>query len=266
MAIQMTSKTSQALKTNKAAGKGSLIGYFPAGYPTLDASVDAAIAMCKNGVDVLELGVPYSDPVMDGLVIQEATNQALETGFKLAQVFEAVKRITDTVDTPVLVMTYWNPVLSYGVEKFARDLKAAGGAGLITPDLIPDEAQEWLRVSDEFDLDRVFLAAPTSSASRVKNACDLSRGFVYAVSTMGITGARDSVDNLAKQVVAAVRDASPQQNTAVGIGISTAEQVADVNSYADGAIVGSAFVKAYAAGGLDALTKKVQEVSAGLNK
>ncbi len=262
----MPSKTSLRLKQNKESGKGSLIGYFPAGYPSLDESVEAAIAMCQNGVDVLELGVPYSDPVMDGLVIQEATNQALTSGFRLSQTFEAVAKITAAVDTPVLVMTYWNPVLSYGVEKFAKDLKAAGGAGLITPDLIPDEASDWLKVSDELDLDRVFLAAPTSSPERVKNACDLSRGFVYAVSTMGITGARDTVDNLAKQVVSAIRTASPTQNTAVGIGISTADQVVEVNTYADGAIVGSAFVKAYQAGGLDALTKKVQEVSAGLRK
>ena len=260
----MPSKTSEVLKANKQSGKGSLIGYFPAGYPTLDDSVDAAIAMCKSGVDVLELGVPYSDPVMDGLVIQEATSQALENGFKLSQVFDAVKRITSEVSTPVLVMTYWNPVLSYGVEKFARELKEAGGAGLITPDLIPDEASQWLEASDKYELDRVFLAAPTSSAARVKNACDLSRGFVYAVSTMGITGARDTVDNLAKQVVSAVRSAAPDQNTAVGIGISSSEQVVDVNSYSDGAIVGSAFVKAYQADGLDGLAKKVREISAGL--
>ena len=260
----MTSKTSKVLKANKSSGHGSLIGYFPAGYPTLDESVQAAIAMCKNGVDVLELGVPYSDPVMDGLVIQEATNEALESGFKLSQVFEAVKQITAAVDTPVLVMTYWNPVLSFGVENFARELKAAGGAGLITPDLIPDEASEWLKVSDAYDLDRVFLSAPTSSPVRVQNACELSRGFVYAVSTMGITGARDTVDNLAKQVVANIREAAPDQNAAVGIGISTSDQVLDVNSYADGAIVGSAFVKAYAAGGINALTEKVKEISAGL--
>lgn len=262
----MTSRTSAVLKENKLSGKGSLIGYFPAGYPTLEESVAAAVTMCQNGVDVLELGVPYSDPVMDGLVIQEATQEALENGFRLSQVFEAVKAITSQVDTPVLVMTYWNPVLSYGVEKFARELKEAGGAGLITPDLIPDEAGEWLAVSDEYDLDRVFLAAPTSSAVRMKTACDLSRGFVYAVSTMGITGTRDSVDNLAKQVVAGVRNASSQQNTAVGIGISTSEQVVDVNSYADGAIIGSAFVKAYAIGGLDSLKSKVLEVTAGLSK
>jgi tryptophan synthase alpha chain len=203
---------------------------------------------------------------MDGLVIQQATELALENGFKLKQVFDAVSAITAAVDTPVLVMTYWNPVLSYGVENFARDLAAAGGAGLITPDLIPDEASEWLTASDKFDLDRVFLAAPTSTPERVKNASELSRGFVYAVSTMGITGTRDSVDDLAKSVVASVRHESDSQNTAVGIGISSANQVTDVNSYADGAIVGSAFIKAYSQGGIEALKNKVRELAAGNTK
>ena len=261
----MSSKTADVLIARKSSGKGSLIGYFPAGYPTLEKSVEAAIAMCKNGVDVLELGVPYSDPVMDGLVIQQATEQALENGFKLKQVFDAVKQITAAVDTPVLVMTYWNPVISYGVDKFAHDLAEAGGAGLITPDLIPDEAKEWLEASDKYELDRVFLTAPTSTPERVKNACDLSRGFVYAVSTMGITGTRESVDDLAKQVVESVRNASATQNTAVGIGISSASQVREVNDYADGAIVGSAFIRAYADGGVDALATKTAELAKALN-
>lgn len=260
------SKTSDVLRANKAAANGSLIGYFPAGYPTLGESIEAAITMCQNGVDVLELGVPYSDPVMDGVVIQEATLAALEGGFKLKQTFEAVRAITSVVDTPVLVMTYWNPVLSYGIEKFAHDLAEAGGAGLITPDLIPDEAREWLEISDKYALDRVFLAAPSSSEQRIQTACDLSRGFVYAVSTMGITGARGEVDANAQKVVANVRKASSSQNTAVGIGISTAEQVAEVNQYSDGAIVGSAFVRAYQQGGVEALKAKVQELSAGLRK
>lgn len=260
----MTSKTAEVLKANKQAGNGSLIGYFPAGYPTLEASINASIAMCKNGVDVLELGVPYSDPVMDGLVIQEATLEALGNGFKLKQTFDAVRAITAEVDTPVLVMTYWNPVLQYGVENFARDLAAAGGAGLITPDLIPDEAREWLEVSDKYELDRVFLGTPSSSTERMKTACDLSRGFVYAVSTMGITGARDEVDANARKVVAKVREASQTATTAVGIGISTADQVLEVNSYSDGAIVGSAFVRAYAQGGIEELTEKVIELSAKL--
>jgi tryptophan synthase alpha chain len=254
------SKTAERFASNKAAGRKTLVGYFPIGYPTLNESVDAAIAMCKNGVDILELGVPYSDPVMDGLVIQQATGEALAKGFKLAQVFEAVKAVTEAVDTPVLVMTYWNPVIQFGVEDFAQALQQAGGAGLITPDLIPDEANDWLKVSDELSLDRVFLATPTSSPARMQRACELSRGFVYSVSTMGITGTRDSVDDLAQQVVTAVRATGTNQNTAVGIGISTAEQVLDVNKYADGAIVGSAFVRAYQDGGLAQLIEKVKEL------
>lgn len=262
----MTSKTSAVLKANKVSGNGSLIGYFPAGYPTLEGSIEAAIAMCENGVDVLELGVPYSDPVMDGVVIQEATLEALENGFKLKQVFDAVREITAKVDTPVLVMTYWNPVLQYGVENFARDLVAAGGAGLITPDLIPDEAGEWVDISDKYDLDRVFLGTPSSSTDRMKTAAELSRGFVYAVSTMGITGARAEVDANARKVVAKVREVSTEANTAVGIGISTADQVVEVNSYSEGAIVGSAFVRAYAEGGVEALKSKTIELSARLKK
>jgi tryptophan synthase alpha chain len=255
------SKTAKKFEENRAQGKSTLVGYFPIGYPTLQESIDVAIAMCQNGVDVLELGVPYSDPVMDGLVIQEATEKALSNGFKLAQVFEAVAAVTAVVDKPVLVMTYWNPVMQYGIEKFASDLKTAGGAGLITPDLIPDEAGEWLSVSEAHDLDRVFLATPTSSESRLKTACELSRGFVYSVSTMGITGTRDSVDELAKKVVSGVRATNTNQNTAVGIGISTASQVVDVNSYADGAIVGSAFVRAYQNGGMNELVEKVKELN-----
>jgi tryptophan synthase alpha chain len=258
------SKTYDTLRARKQANRGSLVGYFPAGYPTLQESIDAAVAMCQSGVDVLELGVPYSDPVMDGPVIQDATEIALANGFKLKQVFEAVAAITARVDTPVLVMTYWNPVIQYGVENFARDLAGAGGAGLITPDLIPDEASDWLAISDKYNLDRVFLSAPTSSVERVQNATALSRGFVYAVSTMGITGAREELDSLARQVVAGVRGANPEQNTCVGIGISTAEQVAEVNDYADGAIVGSAFVKAYAAGGVEALKAKVSQLASKL--
>jgi tryptophan synthase alpha chain len=255
------SKTAEKFEANRAAGRDTLVGYFPIGYPTLEESIEAAITMCQNGVDVLELGVPYSDPVMDGPVIQAATEQALSSGFKLSQVFDAVSAVTSVVDTPVLVMTYWNPVIQYGVDRFARQLSESGGAGLITPDLIPDEAGDWLEVSDKFDLDRVFLATPTSSEKRMLAACELSRGFVYSVSTMGITGTRDEVDSLAKQVVSAVRNTATNQNTAVGIGISTAAQVSEVNDYADGAIVGSAFVRAFQEGGLNALKNKVQELN-----
>jgi tryptophan synthase alpha chain len=240
-----------------------LIGYFPLGYPTLDDSIEAAVAMCEAGVDVLELGIPYSDPVMDGLVIQKATEKALENGFRLSNSFEAIRKITSRVKAPVLVMTYWNPVLAYGVERFASDLAESGAAGAITPDLIPDEATKWISATDAHNLDRVFLATPSSSDSRVGNASKGSRGFVYAVSTMGITGAREDLDAKAKEVVSRVRSNAPKSLTAVGIGISTEDQVRQVNSYADGAIVGSAFIAAYASKGLSGLTAKVRELAKG---
>lgn len=259
------SVTEKTLKANRDLG-GSLIGYFPLGYPSLEESVEAAVAMCESGVDVLELGIPYSDPVMDGIVIQEATQIALANGFRLRDTFDAVRSVTSRVTAPVLVMTYWNPVMQYGEERFAKDLAESGAAGAITPDLIPDEAVNWIRATEDLGLDRVFLATPTSTDSRTQRACTSSKGFVYAVSTMGITGARDDLDQNAKKVVAQVRAQSSSSMTAVGIGVSSAAQVKEINNYADGAIVGSAFVKAYQEGGIDALRAKVSELAKGKNK
>jgi tryptophan synthase alpha chain len=248
-------------RRNEEAG-GALIGYLPVGFPTLDESVDAAVALVENGVDVLELGLPYSDPVMDGTVIQAATQQALANGFRLAHGFEAVRRITERVDAPVLVMTYWNPVVQYGVDRFADDLAAAGGAGLITPDLIPDEAADWIAASERTGLDRVFLAAPTSTDERLRQATEASRGFVYAVSTMGVTGARASVDDAARALVGRLRNAGAD-SVCVGIGISTSEQVSEVLSYADGAIVGAMLVKSLADGGVAGVRAAASSLAAG---
>lgn len=245
--------------------KNALIGYLPLGFPDLQTSIDAAVALIDNGVDILELGVPYSDPVMDGLVIQEATQVALAQGFKLQHAFDAVKAITARVDAPVLLMTYYNPIVQYGVDRFAADLAAAGGAGLITPDLIPDEAGEWLEASEKYNLDRVFLAAPSSSEERLVSAVKHSRGFVYAVSTMGITGARADVDVAAKSLVGRLRDAGAT-HVGVGVGISTGSQVQEVLGYADGAIVGSALVKALNDGGVNAVAACAAELSRGKKK
>jgi tryptophan synthase alpha chain len=222
--------------------------------------------MCESGVDVLELGIPYSDPVMDGIVIQEATELALANGFRLKDTFEAIRSVTSRVDAPVLVMTYWNPVMQFGEERFAQELAESGAAGAITPDLIPDEAESWIKATDSLGLDRVFLATPTSTDVRTQRACASSKGFVYAVSTMGITGARDDLDQNAMKVVAQVRSQSADSMTAVGIGVSTASQVREINKYADGAIVGSAFVRAYQDGGIEALRAKVAELAKGKNK
>ena len=241
---------------------GALIGYLPGGFPTFDESVEAAVSLVEHGVDVLELGLPYSDPVMDGPVIQAATQQALANGFRLAHGFEAVRRITERVDAPVLIMTYWNPVVQYGVERFADDLAAAGGAGLITPDLIPDEAADWIAASERTGLDRVFLAAPTSTDARIHQAVDASRGFVYAVSTIGITGARADVDAAARTLVGRLTEAGAPASC-VGVGISTAAQVAEVLEYAEGAIVGSALVKALASGGVAAAGELAAELARG---
>jgi tryptophan synthase alpha chain len=256
------SRVEQVIATRKAAGSGALIGYLPAGFPNLETSIEAAIALAENGVDVIEFGLPYSDPVMDGVVIQEATQQALSNGFRLNHGIEAVAAITARVDVPVLVMTYWNPIVQFGVERFADELLAAGGAGLITPDLVPDEAREWLDASDRTGLDRVFLAAPSSTPSRLHQAVEKSRGFVYAVSTMGITGARTDVDSAARSLVERLRTAGAT-SACVGIGISTPEQVQEVFGYADGAIVGSMLVKALADGGVDAVAAAAAHLATG---
>jgi tryptophan synthase alpha chain len=177
--------------------------------------------------------------------------------------FDLLKEITSRVSTPVLVMSYWNPIMQFGVERFARDLKAAGGAGLITPDLIPDEAADWLKISDELELDRVFMATPSSSQARLGQVARLSRGFIYAVSTMGITGAREDLDAKARGVVSGVKSTATKVPVCVGIGISTAEQVSEVNTYADGAIVGSVFIKAYRDGGVEDLKRAVKQLKGG---
>ncbi|MBW4042305.1 MAG: tryptophan synthase subunit alpha [Acidobacteria bacterium] len=242
-----TSVLERRFASVKATRAGTLVGYLPIGYPDLATSIEAAITLTQHGVDVLELGLPYSDPVIDGPTIQAATTIALEQGFRLKHAFEAVREISRASDAAVLCMTYYNPVLSYGVERFATDLAAAGGAGLITPDLVPEEAGEWIAASDAAGLDRVFLAAPTSPDERLRAAAEASRGFTYVVSTMGITGARSDVDSAARSLVGRLR-AVTDRPLAVGIGISTGAQVAEVLTYADGAIVGSRLVTALGEG------------------
>lgn len=259
------SPVTQAIAATRATRAGALVGYLPIGFPDLSTSIDAAVALVEAGVDVLELGLPYSDPVMDGAVIQAATQGALANGFRIRDVFTAVREIRSQVAAPALVMTYWNPVLQFGVDRFADELAAAGGAGLITPDITPDSASDWIAASERADLDRVFLAAPTSSDERIALASASSRGFVYAVSTMGVTSARSSIDEAARVLAGRLRTAGAD-SVCVGIGISTSEQVREVLGYADGAIVGSMLVKSLADGGIAGVRAAAASLAEGTHK
>ena len=257
----MTRVTSaQKIAAARAEGRPALIGYLPAGYPDVATSIEAAVALAENGVDVIEIGTPYSDPVMDGQVIQEATVQALANGFKVPQIFEIVRGITERTDAAVMVMTYWNPVLRLGVDEFARRFAEAGGAGLITPDLVPDEAAEWMEASEKHGLERVFLIAPSSTEARVQRTVDASSGFVYCVSLMGVTGARSEVSSAAQAVVDAAHNAGAE-NACVGLGVSRREHVEEIGAYADGVIVGTALVAALRDGGVPAVGALAAELS-----
>lgn len=258
----MSSRVSAAIDAAHAEGRGAFVGYLPAGFPDVATSIGAAVALAEAGADVIELGPPYSDPVMDGLVIQEATQTALANGFRMRDLFTIIREVTARTDVPILVMTYWNLVEQYGVDRYADELVAAGGAGLITPDITPDAGDAWIAASERTGLDRVFLAAPTSSDERLQMIVEASTGFVYTVSTMGITGERAQLDAAARGLVERLRSFGAQ-HACVGIGISNAEQVAGVVDYADGAIVGTALVKALRDGGVDGLSTLARELSAG---
>jgi tryptophan synthase alpha chain len=224
-----------------AEERAALVGYLPAGFPDKDTAIRAALAMAEAGADVIEVGLPYSDPLMDGPVIADAVYRALRGGTKIKDVLDTVQAIADA-GTTALVMTYWNPVDAYGTDAFARDLANAGGAGLITPDLTPEEAGPWLEASDKYRLDRVFLIAPSSTTARIAGITAVCRGFVYAVSLMGITGTRNAVNSAAGRLVARAREHT-RLPVAVGLGVSNRDQAAEVASFADGVIVGSAFVR-----------------------
>lgn len=248
--------------TFASAGRPLLVGYLPAGFPSYDGAVTAMLAMVDAGVDVVEVGLPYSDPLMDGPVIQEAVDAALRAGSSTRRVLDTVAAVAGT-GVPVLVMTYWNPVEQYGVGAFARDLAAAGGAGLITPDLLPEEAGPWLASAGEHGLDPVFLVAPSSPEQRLLAVAAVTRGFVYAASTMGVTGTRTATSSVAPDLVRRVR-AVTDLPVAVGLGVSDGAQAAEVASYADGVIVGSALVRALATGGTRAVAALAADLAAGI--
>jgi tryptophan synthase alpha chain len=253
----------------RAEGRSVLVGYLPAGFPTVDGAIAAIRAMVEAGVDLVEVGLPYSDPVMDGPVIQRAAGMALANGVRSRDVLRTVEAVAAT-GAPVVVMTYWNPVERYGVDAFARDLAAAGGAGLITPDLIPDEADEWLAASDAHGLDRIFLVSPSSTDRRIAATAAACRGFVYATSVMGVTGAREQTSDAAPALVARVR-AVTDTPVAVGLGVRDGDHAAAVARYADGVIVGSALVGCLAdpvepGDGLERLRRLTADLAAGVRR
>lgn len=251
-----------AFAATRAAGRAAVVGYLPAGYPTVAESIDLIAAMVDGGVDIVEVGLPYSDPVMDGPTIQAAAETALAAGMRIADVFDVVQATATRV--PTLVMTYWNPVERYGVERFAGALETAGGAGLITPDLIPDEAAEWIEAADVHNLDKVFLVAPSSSTQRLASTTAACRGFVYATAVMGVTGAREQTSAAAPELVRRVKEVTDLP-VGVGLGVSNGSQAREVAAFADAVIVGSAFVRAVqAADGHDAACDAVRELAADL--
>ncbi|WP_100444229.1 tryptophan synthase subunit alpha [Glycomyces xiaoerkulensis] len=235
-------KSADTFAVTRAEHRAALVGYLPAGFPTLADSIKAIDIMIDHGADLIEVGIPYSDPVMDGPAIQRAADRALAGGFRTRQLFEVAEAVAGRV--PILSMTYWNLVERYGVEAFARDFAAAGGAGLITPDLIPDEAEDWLAASEAHDLDRVFLVAPSSTDDRIAATAAASRGFVYAQSVMGVTGARTATSAAAPALVERTR-AHTDLPIGVGLGVRDGDQAAEVAAYGDAVIVGSAIVGCY---------------------
>jgi tryptophan synthase alpha chain len=267
----MTARSVEAaFEKARADDRAALVGYLPAGFPDVDGGIEALRAMVDAGCDVIEVGLPYSDPVMDGPTVQAAAQQALENGFRTTDVLRTVEAVAAT-GTPTLVMTYWNPVERYGVERFAADLAGAGGAGLITPDLTPDFAPEWIAAADAHDLDKVFLVAPSSTEARLAMTVGACRGFVYATAVMGVTGARATTSDLAQPLVARTK-AATDLPVGVGLGISTGDQAAEVASYADAAIVGSAFVRTLLdhpgdrTAGLRALSALTSELAEGVRR
>lgn len=259
-----TGAISEAFSQAKSEGRALLIGYLPAGFPTLAESIELVQAMCDGGVDLIEVGLPYSDPFMDGPVIQQAVDQALTNGATPESVLTVVKAVADRGIVPV-VMSYWNPIEQFGVENFVRELQQAGGVGVITPDLTIEEGKPWIAAAAAHDVDPIFLVAPSSTNERITQICHETKGFVYAASTMGVTGARDQVSNMAPALVARVRECTDLP-IAVGLGVSNGAQAAEIAKYADGVIVGSAFVKAANAGGAQAVVELAQELAKGVRQ
>lgn len=262
------SRVDEVFDKARSEDRAALVGYLPAGFPTKAGSIAALEAMADGGVDLFEIGLPYSDPVMDGPAIQAAAETALAGGTRIADVLDVVEAAAALV--PTVVMTYWNPVERYGVDRFAADLAGVGGSGLITPDLIPDEGAEWQAASEAHDLDRIYLVAPSSTDERLAMTAEASRGFVYATAVMGVTGTREQTSNLAPELVGRLRQVTDKP-VGVGLGVSNGAQAREIAAFADAVIVGSAFVRCLLeaddeAGGVAAARDLAADLRAGVDR
>ncbi|MFE8937708.1 tryptophan synthase subunit alpha [Streptomyces sp. NPDC007872] len=266
---------SDTLAAAKAEDRAALIAYLPAGFPTVDGGISAIKAVFDGGADVVEVGLPHSDPVLDGPVIQTADDIALRGGVRIADVMRTVREAHEATGKPVLVMTYWNPIDRYGVERFTEELAAAGGAGCILPDLPVQESALWREHADKHGLATVFVVAPSSRDERLATITAAGSGFVYAASLMGVTGTRESVGEQAADLVRRTRAAVEPGRTlpvCVGLGVSDAVQAKEVAAFADGVIVGSAFVKRILdaggdeAAGLAAVRELAAELAEGVRR
>jgi tryptophan synthase alpha chain len=256
-------------KKVKSENRAALIAYIPAGFPTQEGCAKAIRALAEAGVDAIEIGYPYSDPVMDGPTIQEAAEISLKGGTNAADVFAALK-VASSTGVASVVMTYWNPIEKYGVDNFAQSISDNGGAGVITPDLTIEESQRWLEATTKNSINPIYVVAPSTSDSRLKDVTSKAGGFVYAASVMGVTGARSSIAVDAGNLVSRVRNVT-ELPVCVGLGVSTRAQAKDVAAYADGVIVGSAFIKLILEAdseqeGLDKISELAKELALGVRE
>ena len=242
--IQKTT-IAEAFAQAKAEGRVALIPYVMAGYPDVETSEALAVALGKAGADVLELGVPFSDPLADGATIQVASQHALNGGMTPSGALELAERVTAKVGTPVVLMGYYNPIFSYGIERYCARAAQAGVAGLIVPDLPPEEAETLRSAAAEHGIELIFLVTPTSTEQRIQQVAEMAGktagGFVYCVSLSGVTGARDRLPEHLAAFIGRVRNAT-KLPLAVGFGVSRPEHVAEIGQIADGAVVASALI------------------------
>ena len=225
----------------KANGEKALITFITAGDPDLKTSKDIIFELEKSGADIIELGIPFSDPMADGPTIQAASERALKKGTTLKDVLELVKDVRKRSQIPIILFGYYNPIFAYGTERFAKDVKKAGADGILVVDLPPEEASELKAHTDSAGLDLVFLLTPTSDDNRMQLVAEKASGFIYYVSVAGITGARKELSGTIQKYISKVRQFTPLP-VGVGFGISTPEQAREVSKWADGVIVGSAIV------------------------